>query len=167
MINGSRLRDLRKRQKITAEELGKILGVSGPQITRYETGQNDMTTEMLIQIADFFDVSTDYLVGRADMPNPYEYRRAILSWRFNAPNMFQTFEPEFIARFMKATNIAVIADPGRVKISDLLKEHSPKRVADFVRHLTPSFRIEMDTLLPDETRDDEQGETSNDDGTDL
>ncbi len=166
MINGSRLRDLRKRQKITAEELGKILGVSGPQITRYETGQNDMTTEMLIQIADFFDVSTDYLLGRADMPNPYEYRRAVLSWRFNTPNMFQTFEPEFIARFLKATGIAVIPEPERIRISDLLKEHSPERVAAFVRHLTPNFRVEMDAPLPDEN-DDEQGETSNDDGTDL
>lgn len=150
MIDGKRLRTLRKSQKITAEELGKIIGVSGQQVLRYETAQSDMTTDTLLKIADFFDVSTDYLLGRADQPTPYEYRKSALSWRIDTTGLLKTFEPEFIGRLVRAMALPVRADQEVIRISELLKQHPPEVVAEFIRAL--GLRV---MVLDDSEADDD------------
>lgn len=148
MIDGRRLRTLRKRQKITAEELGRILGVSGQQVLRYETAQSDMTTDTLVKIADFFDVSTDYLMGRADQPTPYEYRKGPLSWRIDTTGLLKTFEPEFIARLVRAMSLPIRPDQEVIKVSDLLKQHPPEVVAAFVKALGLNYSVVDDRESP-------------------
>lgn len=106
MIVGQRLRTLRKQQKITAEELGSYLGVSGQQVLRYETNQNDMTTDNLVKIANFFDVSADYLLGRADSQVPYQ-RKGMLSWTVDATGLLRHFSPERVGRFIKSLGFIV------------------------------------------------------------
>lgn len=135
MIDGKRLRALRKRQKMTAEELGKYLEVSGQQVLRYETGQSDMTTETLIKIADFLDVSTDYLLGRADNPNPYEYRSRPLTWSVETTRLLNAFQPEFAARVVRSFGLQVRLEPEAVSVSQLLKDNPPEKVAIFLRAL--------------------------------
>lgn len=135
------MRELRKLAKITSDEMGQYLGISGQQVLRYENGQSDTTTAMLIRIADFFDVSTDYLLDRADIPNPYERRKKALSWSFDASAMLRTFQPEFIARLLKSTGINVRLYPERINVSDMLKEHPPEKVAAFINALNPSFKV--------------------------
>lgn len=68
---GERLAKLRKENKITQKELAMKLGVSRGTIGMYEIGQRDPDTETISKIADFFDVSTDYLLGRTDIRTPY------------------------------------------------------------------------------------------------
>ncbi len=63
----ARLRELRKGKKINQTTLGEKIGVTLKQIQRYEQGQNDPTMSVLIALADYFDVSLDYLVGRSDV----------------------------------------------------------------------------------------------------
>jgi transcriptional regulator with XRE-family HTH domain len=54
---------------MTQEELGKIFGVDRATISRYETGSRDPDPELVRKFADFFGVSTDYLLGRTDDPH--------------------------------------------------------------------------------------------------
>jgi len=58
------LRDLRKEKKLTQLDVATALGITVRQYQRYESGEQTTTLENLIALADFFDVSLDYLVGR-------------------------------------------------------------------------------------------------------
>lgn len=61
-----RLRELRKSKKITQSELGKMVGVSRQSISSYERINKEPGMRPLIQLADYFNVSIDYLVRRSD-----------------------------------------------------------------------------------------------------
>ncbi|MGB9661911.1 MAG: helix-turn-helix domain-containing protein [Moorellaceae bacterium] len=65
---GSRLKDLRISRKISQATLAIEIGVSQRAISYYESGKDIPTLDILIRLADFFDVSLDYLVGRSDDP---------------------------------------------------------------------------------------------------
>jgi transcriptional regulator with XRE-family HTH domain len=67
-----RLAELRKKHKMTQQELANKLGVSRGAIGMYEIGQREPDAETLKKIADFFNTTTDYLLGRTDDPNPPE-----------------------------------------------------------------------------------------------
>ncbi|AMQ19634.1 helix-turn-helix domain-containing protein [Geobacillus sp. JS12] len=69
---GDRLRKLRQEKKLTQEELGKKINVTKVSISGYENGNRTPDTETLQKLADFFNVTTDYLLGRTDDPNPPE-----------------------------------------------------------------------------------------------
>ena len=61
-----RLKELRKEKKITQLKLSMELNMSQNTISRYETGERQAGYAELIKIADYFDVSIDYLLGRTD-----------------------------------------------------------------------------------------------------
>jgi HTH-type transcriptional regulator, competence development regulator len=71
-VLGDRLRKLRLDKKLTQEELGKKINVTKVSISGYENGNRTPDTETLQKLADFFNVTTDYLLGRTDKPNPPE-----------------------------------------------------------------------------------------------
>jgi len=70
MFIGERLKNLRNERSISQPELGKIIGVSQQSISCYENYTRDPDTETLKKIAQYFDVSTDYLLGKTDVRNP-------------------------------------------------------------------------------------------------
>lgn len=53
---------------VTAYQIAKATGLSNTALSRYKSGKQDPAIDKLIAIADFFDVSTDYLLGRTDKP---------------------------------------------------------------------------------------------------
>ena len=63
----NRVKELRKEHKITQEKLATSLGISRSAVAMYETGKCDLSNEILIACASFFDVSTDYLLGQSDI----------------------------------------------------------------------------------------------------
>ena len=63
-----RIRDLREDNDITQTQMGKILSCSQRVYSNYERGEIDIPTYTLIQIADFYNVSVDYLLNRTDNP---------------------------------------------------------------------------------------------------
>ncbi|WP_083520794.1 helix-turn-helix domain-containing protein [Alicyclobacillus kakegawensis] len=65
---GKRLCELRQQRNIKQREMAEFLGVTLRAWQRYEAGDREPTIDQLIQLADFFDVSLDYLVGRSDNP---------------------------------------------------------------------------------------------------
>lgn len=61
-----RLKNLREEKKMLAKELASSLNVEPATITNWEKGKRFPREDMLIRIADFFDCTTDYLLGRTD-----------------------------------------------------------------------------------------------------
>lgn len=63
-----RLKELRIAQNITLRAMAEILGMGQRNYQKYETGEIDPPLSKAIVLADFFNVSLDYLVGRSDDP---------------------------------------------------------------------------------------------------
>ena len=61
-----RLKALRKEKNVSQLKLALDLNMNQNSISRYETGEREADYETLIQFADYFDVSLDYLLGRTD-----------------------------------------------------------------------------------------------------
>ena len=59
-----RLRKLREKRRMSRKALGELCGLSKNIIGQYERGEREPTIRSLEKIADFFEVSTDYLLGR-------------------------------------------------------------------------------------------------------
>lgn len=66
MITVNRIKELRTARGMNQEELGKVLKISGRAIGNYEREIRDIDNEALKILADFFKVSTDYLLGHSD-----------------------------------------------------------------------------------------------------
>ena len=66
-----RLRDLREDRDLSQREVAKLLEMSQTGYSKYETGENDSPTSVLQRLADFYNVSVDYLLGRTNQKVPY------------------------------------------------------------------------------------------------
>lgn len=67
-----RIRDLREDRDLTQTEVARMLGMSQTGYSKYETGENDIPTQILIRLADFYNTSVDYLLGRTNRTTPYK-----------------------------------------------------------------------------------------------
>lgn len=65
-----RIREMREDHDLTQNRLAEKLGMKQPQYFRYEQGYRDIPTDILIRLADIYNTSIDYLLGRTDNPNP-------------------------------------------------------------------------------------------------
>ncbi len=74
-----RIRALREDNDLTQVKLAKILGMSQTGYSKYETGENDIPTSILIKLSLLYDTSIDYLLGMTDYRKPYP---------INKPNVF-------------------------------------------------------------------------------
>lgn len=64
---GSRLKEIRKSKGVTQKQLAIAIGGSERGIQNYELNERKPAFDVLIALADFFDVSLDYLCGRSDV----------------------------------------------------------------------------------------------------
>ena len=60
----NKIRQIRKEKGLSITELAEMIGISYQSLQRYEAGKRDPSIQVLIALANFFDVSVDYLVGR-------------------------------------------------------------------------------------------------------
>lgn len=87
LIVGDRLRDLRKSRAYSRRELAELLQIGEANIQRYESGESDATSEIVVKIAKYFNVSTDYLLGLSDTPASFsndltvDELAALAAWR--------------------------------------------------------------------------------------
>ncbi|WKV09417.1 helix-turn-helix domain-containing protein [Thermoanaerobacterium sp. CMT5567-10] len=65
----NRLKSLREEKKLSQEELSQLINISRSTLSMYEINKRQPDPETLQKIADFFDVSVDYLLGRTDKRN--------------------------------------------------------------------------------------------------
>ena len=70
-----RLRELREQKKLSQQRLAIELNIAQNSISRYETGEHEAGYAMLIKIADYFNVSIDYLLERTDVPDMAQKKR--------------------------------------------------------------------------------------------
>ena len=63
-----RIRNLREDRNMNQTKIAKILGMSQTGYSKYETGENDIPTAILIKLADYYDVSVDYILKRTNNP---------------------------------------------------------------------------------------------------
>ena len=66
-----RIRDLREDKDLNQTEIAKMLGMSQTGYSKYETGENDIPTSVLIKLSEFYSVSIDYLLGLTDNKTRY------------------------------------------------------------------------------------------------
>lgn len=76
---GDRLRDLREDKGKTQAEISSLLGTTQQIYSRYETNRTDLPLRHLIKLADYYQVSADYILGRTSYPkNPPEMAKPFL-----------------------------------------------------------------------------------------
>ena len=63
---GVKLKELRIEKGLSQRKLGEIFGVCNQTVSFWETGSREPDLDALVKIADFFEVSVDYLLGRED-----------------------------------------------------------------------------------------------------
>lgn len=63
-----RIRDLREDRDLTQKEVAKILNCSQQVYSNYELGQRDIPTLILIELSNYYNVSTDYILGLTNNP---------------------------------------------------------------------------------------------------
>ena len=66
-----RIRDLREDHDLNQTQIAKILGMSQTGYSKYETGENDLPTAVLIKLARFYGTSRDYMLGETDETKRY------------------------------------------------------------------------------------------------
>lgn len=66
-----RIRDLREDADFNQTKVAKYLGMSQTGYSKYETGENDIPTTVLIKLARFYNTSIDYLLGETDVKERY------------------------------------------------------------------------------------------------
>ena len=70
MVFGKILKRLRQANNLTQEELAQKINNSRSNIANYENEKNMPSIEILEKLSEVFNVSTDYLLGKSDIPNP-------------------------------------------------------------------------------------------------
>ena len=79
-IVGERIKTLRESIRLSQKDLAAKLGISQSGVNRYENKQSEASYETLLQYADFFDVSLDYIYGRTDKPQGklYDFKPKVI-----------------------------------------------------------------------------------------
>ena len=67
-----KIKELREAKKISQVKLAMDLGLNQNSVSRYENGERQADYDTLIRLADYFDVSIDYLLGRTENKNIYK-----------------------------------------------------------------------------------------------
>ncbi len=68
----NRLRELREDNDISQTYLAKLLDMSQTRYSKYETGENDIPTNILIKLSKIYKTSIDYLLNQTDEKKPYK-----------------------------------------------------------------------------------------------
>jgi len=67
----TRIKELREDTDLNQTEFARIIGMSQTGYSKYETGENDIPTAILIKLADYYNTSVDFILGRTDKRQPY------------------------------------------------------------------------------------------------
>ncbi|UTR14311.1 helix-turn-helix domain-containing protein [Salipaludibacillus sp. LMS25] len=72
-VLGKRLRLQREKYQLTQKKAAAIFGLTNFQLSRYESGQSNPDPDIIAKFAEYYDVSTDYLLGRTNIPTNESY----------------------------------------------------------------------------------------------
>lgn len=119
MIKATRIKELREELNISALELANRVGISAQMLRMYEKGKpiDSMSVDFLIKIADFFNVSLDYLTYRSDeKPDIKEivtksYEQYLRAKKIGYQNFTYDYKPEFPYNLLEAVTQADWLEP--------------------------------------------------------
>lgn len=91
---GERIKYLREKEQLTQDELSKALGISRSTIASWESERRVPELGTAELLADFFNVSVDYLLGRTDTPHPLTSEELPETIAFSLPEGYNELTPE-------------------------------------------------------------------------
>jgi len=94
----NKLKQLRNTTQFTQSEFAKKIDVARTTYAMYEQGNREPDYETLKKIAKFYNVSTDFLLGQTDYPNPIDYKQAGIS--YDDYNNLSPYQKEVIDFFL-------------------------------------------------------------------
>lgn len=68
-----RLKELRQKKNVLQKEVAEVINVGRTTYVKYENGDSEPSYKILVKLAEYFDVSTDYLLGKTDNPNEQSF----------------------------------------------------------------------------------------------
>lgn len=93
----TRLRDLREDADLTQKQAGALLNTTQQQYAKYELGVQEIPTRHLVTLANYYNVSIDYIVGRAEWTDVQLYRL----WNEQSPKEKQRLFNKLLAECEK------------------------------------------------------------------
>ncbi|MEY8258808.1 helix-turn-helix transcriptional regulator [Oscillospiraceae bacterium 50-60] len=75
ILRYGRIRDIRNDRGLTQEQIARFLHVSQNTYSQYEIGTTRFPLDVVVKLAEYYNVSMDYLVGLTDDPTPYSRKR--------------------------------------------------------------------------------------------
>lgn len=91
-IIGERLKELRTGVQLSQTRIAKMFGTGQSSIFKYESGISTVPAEIMLQYADYFDISMDYLYGRTDDPHGMYYECKLPKVEKSYPEMDKFME---------------------------------------------------------------------------
>lgn len=126
------LKSLRKSNGFTTmQEFCEASGISFSTYQNYETGKRIPTAEILIKLADFYGVTTDYLLGREPAPNPFAELNLSEEDEANVVAKYMSLPPE-----IRACMLDVL-----VQLGDAAKKRQPEPDPDDTDFITVSTTL--------------------------
>lgn len=118
---GDTLKELRKCKGLTIAESAELFGVASRTYSSYEAGEREPNISLINQFADFYGVTTDYLLGREPAPNP-----------FADLGLSAASEQEMLAQYMSfPEEVRAILMDAIVKLAESVKpEDSPPEIIE-------------------------------------
>lgn len=120
----NRLKELRENHGMKQSELGKLLNVQDAAISKYESGKVPLTADTIIRLAEIFEVSTDYLLGREDLSGQGLDKEDIEEQGLDSSGITEIFgynnNEEKIITFSNKLSYQI--DCNSAKIADIAKE---------------------------------------------
>lgn len=143
-----RIQELRKRFNVQQKELARELGISPNTLSQYETGKREPNIEILQKISDYFNVTTDYLIGRKDhtiCPICYNSYDPLNDYDSKE---HEEFHKKFVAAQEKYGDIPIYMDAYQKRSDSIMTVRNPKlpieeRVKGFDDYLKYSFACEI------------------------
>lgn len=108
------LRELRKQKGATQSDIAKLLGFSTTAYQNYERGINEPSNKSLCILADFYGVTTDYLLGREKLLDPIELL-PVSDWEKAILRLYITVKPEERPKMLE--NIKAITNGADVQLT--------------------------------------------------
>lgn len=153
------LRKLRTERNLSQQKLAKIVGLSQQSINKYENGQTQPDFQMLMQFAEFFHTSIDYLIGYTDNPNSY---RTISDIHKEEDDSLSPYIVDKLKKNKSVPLLPTVTTVQETKAFDAISiyETTPKERyhLSMYRKLSPTMQNSLDSFLEDFAPDDDYKE---------
>lgn len=121
MLTKEMLRSLREQKGLTGKQVAEGIGIAYPVYQTYESGARNAGLPVVEKLADFYGVTTDYLLGREPAPNPFADLGLDEASEQEMLRQYMSFEPEIRAMIMDVL----------IKLADSCKpEESPPEIVE-------------------------------------